>query len=195
VCFHSLFLNDRPLLRLDFSEYRLHDDQRKAKALRSAIFKCTPIPFLQARFTDPAEALNYSLQQLAYALKARIARKGEKAKKQPRELLLMRALGSDRYEEATSLVRTIKMLRLSRAASACTGRGPCSTRQRSLPTVIPSPASQLFFHTQLSPVMERAPTESFADQDWENLMTQAKENIREYLEWSDKFELQKIALA
>jgi hypothetical protein len=192
VCLHSPLLNDRPLTQLGFSESRLRNDKAKARLLQSVVVRCTPISSLRARFTDPAEALNYSLQLLASALRVRIARKEEKARKQPRELQLMRVLGSGRYEEAKYLVRTIKMLRLSRGESACTGWGPCS-KQPSPPTVIPSPASQLFFYTLLPKVMEGAPPESFADQDWENLMKQARGAIREYTEWSDEFDVQKIA--
>jgi hypothetical protein len=185
-----LFLNDLPLPQLDFSECRLCNDASKANALRRAISRRTPISSLHVRFSDPAEALNYSLQQLASALRARIVRKEAMARNDPRELELMTVLGSSRYGEAKCLVRRIKMLQLSRGASACTGWGPCST-QRSLPTVIPSPASQLFFYTQLPRVMESTPPGSFADQDWETLMNQAKDDIREYMEWTDRFELQK----
>jgi hypothetical protein len=96
----------------------------------------------------------------------------------------MSVLGSERFKEVTAIVRTIKCLQLSKIASARADPSHCSP-QRSLPTVIPSPSNQLFFHNQLVEVVEHTPIEALADQDWDSLIDQAKEDLHEYREWSE----------
>ena len=150
----------------------------------------TPTIFLQKHFNEPSEALNYALKQVALSLMGRIARKEEL--EQCRSYRLERALGEERYQEVMALVREIKLLRLSRAGAACAGPQCAlspkrsSDRHHSLPMVIPCPVNQLFFHNSLVEVVDHAPLASLPDQDWDGLVRQAKQDLRDYLEWSER---------
>jgi hypothetical protein len=152
--------------------------------LQRLIFNFTPAAYFQAIYSDPCDGLNHALKQLSAVLRGRIARREDQRRHDARRFQLRSVLGSERFKEVTEIVRSIKCLQLSKTACACPSPVQ-SSPHCSVPTVIPCPANQLLFHNQLVEVFAHTPVEALADQDWDRLIDQAKEELQEYREWSE----------
>jgi len=136
---------------------------------------------------DPEKALDGALRELVLSLVARrIRRREHEVSTANRTETLKRLLGVSMFEEMMELAREIETIRLQRASLGCTS-GKCLAENvgfRSLPSVIPSPVKQLFFHNNLSRILHDAPLKALPDLDLKSLVDSAKRDLLEYKEWS-----------
>lgn len=170
------------------SRKRLGGDTKKARAMERAMFLNTPAILLRADYEDPEQALNEALRQLAMSVvRKQIRREGIQQDKFNRIEYLQKLLGQDKFKEATDLAREIESIRLQRASLGCTQK-ECKivneTLQELPGTTIPSPVKQLFFNNRLYDVLLYTPLETLSELDLDGLIESAKEDLREYRDWS-----------
>ena len=108
-----------------------------------------------------------------------------------REQVLKELMTGPKYEMAFKLVREIKLHKLRRVANGkC---GPLGSCERRLPSdnedpgedisareSLADPVANLFFNTPLLEIFERYPLHRLKEQNWNMLLVQAIQNLREY---------------
>lgn len=106
-------------------------------------------------------------------------RKGRSAKRQRGEILL-RILGRSRYSKVRDLVKNVRYTKIKKVASLkCKGEVCGKTFDSNLPPVV----RRLYFETRLVQAFEKYPTERLRNLDWDLLVTEAEQNLEEFLLW------------
>ena len=149
---------------------------------------------------NPEDVMNKSLQTLVHALKLR--RQKKKQQQQPnnsRWEFLRKILGPEKYRAVRHLVEQIKLARLIKAGEGC---GSCrrmddgtmvcprpeqqsnnnisdNNNQRQFPSAVQS----LFFEVELLHALEFKSLQAWRVSDWDELIQQAQEILRNYQKW------------
>lgn len=136
--------------------------------------------------SDP-DFVNERLKGLVQVLQQRRKRKAEKIAAQRQELL-QKVLGHKRHKKVKRLVDEVKLARLEKASEGCAqckitenGTFMCPAPTNGFPYAV----KQLFFGVELVHAIELRPPETWKDNNWENLIEQAEQILREYRVWRE----------
>lgn len=106
--------------------------------------------------------------------------------------VLTQLLGDEQAKRAIKTYRTVRNLRLGRAAVGCSStfcqRMPRMPGLVELPKRerMPLPVKNLFFNTRLMNVVDRVPRDQWPSQAWNDLIDEAETHVNDYLDWTEK---------
>ena len=171
------------------SEYDGSHINQLAQSLEQLLFKTAP----SFREYADTKTLKSRIRLLTVSL---LRRRMRKRQLQTRAEALRATLGVERLAEASTLVHTVKQLRLARTSRGCRqceseDDALCTSREENISPFaaqeqLPSPVRSLFFETALVDAFDSAPAERMPHLDWETMIDQARCNIHRYSSWCEE---------
>lgn len=167
------------------SEERLDPNEPRrfclAKKLEALLFHNAPTFEIYA----DVETLDSRIRLAAIALVSRQRLKKAQEKKD-RHQALIKALGEDKYQEVCDTVKAVQDLRLRGAASCRCTATVCQKQIKPIPgqRVMPTAVRNFFFETNLIDAAENTPLDKVSSLDWDDMVSQARENMSAFQEWS-----------
>jgi hypothetical protein len=150
---------------------------KTARALEQLLFKQTK----NLKDYEDRSTLDLRLRSLMTVM---VRRRMCASSQRQRSQVLIRALGStSRYQQAKNLVSKIRLAKTRKVAALnCNGDESyeaAKTFGQNLPPVV----RRLYFETELVQCFEKSPVERLAYLDWDHLMEQAHEYLRDFRMW------------
>jgi hypothetical protein len=106
-----------------------------------------------------------------------------------RTQILVRLLGKEKYQRIQHLVREVRQAKMKKVAKLkCNGVVCGATFGENLPEVV----RRLYFETTLLQCFEKYSVNRLRGLDWEMLMEQAQENLRDFYMWDGEQEEEEL---